>query len=135
MRRIFVDSLYWIALTHRKDQWHQAALMASRNLGGCHLVTTDEVLTEVLAAFCGAGQFLRQAAAALVRDLATDPAITIHPQSRQSFLAGLALYETRPDKGYSLTDCISMLTMRQDGIAEVLTHDDHFVQEGFLRLF
>jgi predicted nucleic acid-binding protein len=48
MRRIFVDTLYWIAITNPKDQWHQAAEKASRTLVGCHLVTTAEVLTEVL---------------------------------------------------------------------------------------
>jgi hypothetical protein len=26
---------------------------------------------------------------------------------------------------------ISMETMRQHGITEILTHDDHFTQEGF----
>lgn len=36
-----------------------------------------------------------------------------------------------PDKGYSLTDCISMNVMRAQGMAEVLTHDGHFAQEGF----
>ncbi len=50
MRKIFVDTLYWIAITNRKDQWHQAAEKASRTLSGCHLVTTEEVLTEVLNA-------------------------------------------------------------------------------------
>jgi predicted nucleic acid-binding protein len=37
----------------------------------------------------------------------------------------------RPDKGYSLTDCISMQTMRKEGLTEVLTKDRHFEQEGF----
>lgn len=55
-------------------------------------------------------------------------------QSHNSFLAGLALYEARPDKSYSLTDCISMVTMRQHGISEVLTRDTHFMQEGFTPL-
>lgn len=131
MRRIFADTLYWVALLHRRDQWHHAALQASRALAGCQLVTTDEVLTEVLAAFCEAGPILRQRAAALVRRLHQRPAVTVRPQARATFLAGLALYEARPDKGYSLTDCISMEAMRQKGISEVLTHDDHFTQEGF----
>ena len=52
MRRIFVDALYWVAMTHRKDQWHQAAVKISRTLKGCQLVTTDEVLTDD---FWGAG--------------------------------------------------------------------------------
>jgi predicted nucleic acid-binding protein len=33
-----------------------------------------------------------------------------------------------------LTDCISMETMRQEGITEILTHDAHFAQEGFTLL-
>jgi predicted nucleic acid-binding protein len=56
------------------------------------------------------------------------------PQSAQSFQAGLALYQARPDKEYSLVDCVSMEAMRQEGITEFLTHDDHFAQEGFTKL-
>jgi uncharacterized protein len=58
-------------------------------------------------------------------------AVTVHPQSRESFLAGLRLYEQRSDKGSSLVDCISMNTMRLHGITEVVTNDYHFAQEGF----
>jgi hypothetical protein len=36
-----------------------------------------------------------------------------------------------PGKYYSLTDCISMNLMRGRGITEILTHDQHFTQEGF----
>jgi predicted nucleic acid-binding protein len=57
------------------------------------------------------------------------------PQSREGFLEGLALYEARPDKAYSLADCISMQTMRREGLTEVLTNDRHFEQEGFRALF
>ena len=57
------------------------------------------------------------------------------PQSRDSFLAGLELYRARPDKGFSLADCISMQTMRREGLTEVLTNDRHFEQEGFRALF
>ena len=63
------------------------------------------------------------------------PGVLVIPQSRASFLAGLGLYERRPDKGYSLTDCISMQTMRREGITEALTNDRHFEQEGFRALF
>ncbi len=56
-------------------------------------------------------------------------------QSHRSFLAGLERYENRLDKGYRLTDCISMNTMHQLRSTEVLTHDKHFVQEGFMILF
>ncbi len=60
--------------------------------------------------------------------------MVVCPQSHQTFLDGYALYKARPDKGYSLTDCISMQAMRQECISEILTHDDHFTQEGFIKL-
>jgi predicted nucleic acid-binding protein len=50
-------------------------------------------------------------------------------------LYGFELYAARPDKGYSLTDCISMQTMRREGLTEVLTNHKHFEQEGFRALF
>lgn len=45
------------------------------------------------------------------------------------------LYAARFNKGYSLTDCISMQTMRHLGVTDVLTNDRHFEQEGFRALF
>lgn len=44
------------------------------------------------------------------------------------------VFADRPDKGYSLVDCISMVVMRDRGIAEVLSADHHFIQEGFVAL-
>ena len=57
------------------------------------------------------------------------------PQTRPDFDAALALYEARADKGYSLTDCRSMLALQDLGLTEVLTHDHHFTQDGFTILF
>lgn len=57
--------------------------------------------------------------------------IALLKQTREGFLAGPRLYQARPDKGYSLTDCISMEAMRREGLSAVLTNDEHFTQEGF----
>jgi predicted nucleic acid-binding protein len=57
------------------------------------------------------------------------------PQTRQGFPEALAFYEARPDKHYSLTDCVSMQVMQREGLTEVLTNDRHFTQEGFHILF
>ena len=95
------------------------------------MVTTDEVLVEVLAEFSGRGQYWRGKAAQLVRNLITNANIQVLPQTHESFLKGLGLYEARPDKAFSLTDCISMSTMRRLHIAEVLTADSDFKQDGF----
>jgi uncharacterized protein len=134
MSRVFADTYYWIALLNDRDQGHAAARAISQTLQGATLVTTQEVLSEVLTYFCEHGSYVRQTVTAFVRNILIAPAITIHPQSDGSFLSGLALYEARPDKEYSLTDCITMLTMGQEGITGVLTDDDHFTQEGFTKL-
>lgn len=96
--------------------------------------TTEEVLTEVLA-FFSTDRWLRNRAVATVRTLMDDPSFHVIPHSHRSFVSAFDLYAARPDKGYSLTDCISMQTMRREGLTDVLTNDHHFEQEGFRVLF
>jgi len=67
----------------------------------------------------------------MVRKILESKTVAVVPQSHDSFLSGLALFEGRLDKGYSLTDCISMRTMYTMDIAQILTFDHHFRQEGF----
>jgi predicted nucleic acid-binding protein len=134
-RSLFADSFYWIALLFPRDAFHAAVVSFSRALSSVSLVTTDEVLTEVLNHFAGLGPYWRSKVAALVHDLRSDPHMDVLPQTRADFDAALALYEARPDKEYSLTDCRSMLAMRHLGLTEVLTNDHHFTQEGFTILF
>lgn len=81
--------------------------------------------------YSGRGTFLRRRADQFVRAILASPESTVVPQSESSFLAGLELFSNRTDKEYSLVDCISMQTMRQLGIQEVLTNDHHFTQKGF----
>ncbi|WP_406694253.1 PIN domain-containing protein [Singulisphaera sp. Ch08] len=126
--------MYWIALANPKDQWHVNVIALMGSLGQASLITTEEVLDEFLTHYSGHGPILRQVAARMVEATMTNPQVIVRPQSHQTFLNGLALYKARPDKEYSLTDCISMAAMRQEGITEVLTRDSHFTQEGFTRL-
>jgi predicted nucleic acid-binding protein len=135
MRDLFADAFYWIALLHEGDQWHQRVIQLTETLGAHHIYTTDAVLAEYLATYSARGAYLRQEAAATVRRLLAISAVTVIPQTRALFLEGLALYEARLDKEYSLADCISMQVMRREGLTEVLTNDRHFTQEGFQILF
>ena len=124
MKLLFADASYWIALLHRRDSTHERALLLSGALNGAALVTTDEVLTEVLAFVSGSGEQARRVAAATIRSILHDTDIQVIPQSRDGFIQGLELYETRLDKGYSLTDCISMNTMRRVEIVRGLRRLD-----------
>jgi uncharacterized protein len=134
MRRIFADAQYWVALLNDKDQSHATARAASRALQGVTIVTTEEALTEVLAFFSARGQRLRQGVVAFVEGILRNADVVVRPQSHQTFTEGFALYKARPDKGYSLADCVLMEAMRHEGITEVLTDDGHFTQEGFTKL-
>jgi predicted nucleic acid-binding protein len=134
MRMVFADTGYWVAVSKPGDKWKEPALEAKQALGDVILLTTDEVLNEFLTLLSKGGERLRHTAAEMVRAIRANVNIRVIPQSRQSFDDGLALYSQRPDKEYSLTDCISINTMRAHGVTEALTTDRHFEQEGFVRL-
>ncbi len=131
MRAIFVDTNYLVALFQESDQWHERAKTAENLVEGLSYVTTDAVLCELLNHFSKFGAQTRRGIAAAVHEVLTDPDFIVLEQTRAAFLSGLELYESRLDKGYSLTDCISMNTCRELAIKEILTHDRHFEQEGF----
>ncbi|MBW4581777.1 MAG: PIN domain-containing protein [Tildeniella nuda ZEHNDER 1965/U140] len=135
MKLLFADTFYWAALLNVRDAWHRQAVVYSQPLKQVQIVTTDEVLLEFLNFFSSYGDYMRSGAAQRVQDVLQNNSVRVVDQTHQSFLDGLALYAQRLDKGYSVTDCISMNTMRQLGIVEILTHDRHFTQESFTILF
>ena len=131
MKSVFVDTSYFVAILNPKDQWHQRASEARQTIGVVHVVTSEWVLAEVLNYFAESHTDFRRAAAKLSHELADDAGVELVVASHENYAAGLALYQSRLDKGYSLTDCISMDVMRERGITEILTYDHHFTQEGF----
>lgn len=135
MSAVFADTFYWIAITNIDDFAHGRAKSLIRSVAPRMLVTTEEVLTEYLNYFSAWGPHFRRKALTNVQHILSSYSVEVLPQTAASFAAGLALYSARPDKNYSLTDCISMQTMRRAGIAEALTNDSHFEQEGFRALF
>ena len=134
MRTVFADTAYWIALLNSRDRLHETAYAFCVALQKERIVTSDMVLTETLNHFADAPAEFRRMASALVRRLEASPYHRIVPQSSAQFRNTAALYEQRPDKQWSLTDCASFLVMQEEGISEALTHDRHFIQAGFKAL-
>ena len=128
--RVFADTLYWVAVLNPKDQWHRQAIETRKMLGDIKIVTTETVLIEVLNYFSEYGSQTRKSAVDAVRTIMIDEEIEYFSHSPETFLDALDFYERRLDKGYSLTDCVSMLTMKNLDVREILTHDNHFEQEG-----
>ena len=118
MRSVFADTLYWVAVAKPGDSWAEPARNARTALGPVRLVTTDEVLTEFLAALSKSGEGVRRTAAEMVRAIHAHPDVTVLPQTLRSFLDALERYAARLDKDYSLTDYSSMNAMDAEGIRE-----------------
>ncbi len=131
------STFYWLALLSPRDTFHSQAIAITAKLGKTKIITTDEVLSEVLNFLSDGGTKLCERTVNTVRQLlnADTEKVTVLSQSHTTFLGGLELYEQRLDKGYSLADCISMATMKQMGITRILSHVRHFTQEGFTVLF
>jgi len=131
MNRWFGDSFFFFALLNDADQAHGRADQLLDEFD--ELVTTVWVLTEVADGFARPAH-RRSAFPRLLRLLRTNDRVAIVPASQPLFERGLRLYLDRPDKEWSLTDCISFVVMREQGIAEALTGDHHFEQAGFTAL-
>lgn len=128
MKPVFVDTYYYLAVLSESDAAHRRAVEITRRLFA-PTITTAWVLTEVADALSDPPQ--RRAFLTLLESIRSDPTVTIIPPSEELFEAGLDLFARRPDKDWSLTDCISFVVMERHGLTEVLTADHHFEQAGF----
>ena len=58
MKVAFVDTLYFVALFNPRDQWHERAIAASKLVAETKLITTEDVLVELLNFFSEYGERL-----------------------------------------------------------------------------
>ena len=135
MLKVFADTNYWVAMLHRDDQLNKTVVEVTELIEDAEIVTTESVLIEVLNYFSGFRAEMKNYVADFVEETLQDEDILVLLHNHDDFLKALQLYKSRLDKGYSLTDCVSMNSMREIGISEVLTNDQHFEQEGFTKLF
>jgi uncharacterized protein len=131
MTAFFADTYYYLAMLSESDAAHEQAAQLSRGLAR-QTVTTAWVLTEVADAL--ASPPLRSLFLALYDRLRNNPNVLIVPATRVLFEQGIDLYARRPDKEWSLTDCVSFVVMQQYGLGDALTADHHFEQAGFRTL-
>jgi predicted nucleic acid-binding protein len=128
MTAVFADSYYYFALVNPRDPAHaKATAFAERD--DRSVVTTGWVLTEVADGLSNPDW--RPLVLGLYAELTANPKVRIVPCTDELFTAGLDLYARRPDKQWSLTDCVSFVVMGRDGIGDALTGDKHFEQAGF----
>ena len=131
---IFLDTAYVNALMNTRDQWHDVAMQWERQLAvdKRRLVTTEFVLVEIADGL--AAVRFRAQAVQVVTTLQASPLVEIVPATSHLFTAALALYRSRADKDWCLTDCTSFVVMSERSLSDALTTDDHFRQAGFRAL-
>ena len=134
MAEIFLDASYAIALASRTDQHHARAVELASWLATAQvpLVTTRPVILEIGNAL--ARQRYRRAAVTLLESIERDTRVDVVPLDEDLYTRASDLYRRHADKEWGLTDCISFILMRERGLQEALTADDHFRQAGFRAL-
>jgi len=128
---MFLDTSGLLSLYDARDAFHEDAVHEFRRAD--RLLTHNYVLAE-LVALVNARSLPRQDALDYIRDLLDHPLIEVLWVDEAFHRAGMDLLYHRADKSYSLCDAISFLQMQERGIAEALTTDRHFEQEGLVRL-
>jgi hypothetical protein len=130
MRResIFVDTGAWFAYINARDPDHQRVREFFDSYPG-HLVTSsyvfDETVTLTLARL---GHQTAVTVGKTLLDTASVELVHITPADEK---AAWRLFEERPDKLYSFTDCTSFVVMRRLKMETAAALDRHFSQEGF----
>ena len=128
---ILLDTGYFIALFTPDDDLHDRAVAWSLQIDE-PLLVTEYVLWECVNSFSTLKD--RPSAHALIEHVQSDPTCELVHASPELFAAGLRLHRERPDKEWSLTDCVSFHLMRARGLTHALAYDIHFEQSGFQAL-
>jgi len=132
MKTVFADSFYFFALLNPRDPAHAKAAAFTGAYTG-RIVTTGWILTELADGWARPASW-RSVFVQLQADVRANPDITVVPCTDQLLDEGISHYAQRLDKEVSLTDCISFVVMRRDGLTEALTGDHHFEQAGYVAL-
>lgn len=132
MKTCFADAFFYVALLDRNDQFHKRAVAFASEFTGSY-VTTRWVLAEVGNALSGTRH--RAGVASFLCEIETDRSVKIMQASDAIYSRGLTLFGERPDKEWSLTDCISLVVMKDEELSDALTRDHHFKQAGFVPVF
>jgi predicted nucleic acid-binding protein len=126
--KIFVDTLFIVALINKRDQYHQIALNLAEQYENCPLITTDAIFLE-------SGNKLsanyRNEVVELIEQFLASDEIDVIRLTPELFDESLRLYKKHQDKSWGLVDCFSFVVMNQHKVSQALTFDRHFIQAGF----
>ena len=130
VRDCFADTAFWFGLVVKQDQNHECARKWAAAVCG-QITTTIAVLLETANLL--ARPAWRTSCVSLF-DRFAETGVDIVPLTMDLWQRGWDLFRNRPDKGWSMTDCISILVMQERNLTDALTSDTDFQQAGFRAL-
>jgi len=131
----FADTSGYIALWDRRNPTLQSAVRSIFNQARQRrtlFITTSYIIDELVAWMIGRIPY--QQIVHLIDDLRQSLWTKIIFVNESLEQRGWQLFKSRPDKFWSLTDCISFIVMGDLGLSEAFTIDHHFRQAGFIPL-
>lgn len=136
MRHIFADTSGLGNLINPREPFHALAarIYRERRAQGYFVLTTNYIIAELVSLMTSPLRIPRTTTINFIESLKDSPYVEIvHVDETLDTLAW-QLLKQRPDKAWSLVDCVSFMLMEQRGVADALTTDHHFEQAGFVRL-
>ena len=130
MNPVFLDTSGLVAVVNTDDKWHTAAEAAWQSLIASRLPLTTSLVLIELGDGLARIQY-RQLAIDLYDRLQTSPRVEVIQTTPADESQGWELFRQRSDKQWGMTDCISMIIMKQRGITDVFSSDRDFAQAGF----
>jgi predicted nucleic acid-binding protein len=135
MSQIFVDTWAWYALADIADADHTLAKLLNEQLldQGHTFITTNFVLSETVTLIRyhlhhqAAVQFWKTLRMLIDAELVHYVRVT---ESHED--AAWEIFERYADQKFSYTDCTSFAVMRDLGLQQVFTGDQHFATMGYI---
>jgi predicted nucleic acid-binding protein len=136
MPELFADTSGWGNLVDPTQPFHALAANIYRAVRphGRKVVTTNYILAELVALLTSPLRIPRSTIIAFIDGLRSSPYIEVIHADQSLEDEAWRLLKARPDKEWSLVDCVSFVVMTRRGILEALATDHHFEQAGFIRL-
>ncbi|MDQ3624789.1 MAG: PIN domain-containing protein [Verrucomicrobiota bacterium] len=131
---VLMDSAGFLALWDAADEHHAAATRLQTELARKRrrFMTTEYVVDETVTLLLV--RHSHAAASDFLETVERSEALRLEWIGPDRFHAAAGLFRRHSDKEWSLTDCVSFVTMRELRIRDAFTTDHHFRQAGFTPL-
>lgn len=115
---LFVDTSGWGCYFDESDPFHERAEEFVRLAAefGVKLVTTDWVLAELVTLLLNRMKLPHQKIVQIVDGIFHSPSVAIVHVSEEMVRAAWSLFKQRPDKRWTLVDCVSFIVMKQGAL-------------------